>query len=48
MHHDSSKEEVNCNVTETNDVSDYIKATIATFDDKEPLPAWRATEDHTL
>ena len=48
MHHDSSKEEVNRNVTETSVVSDYIKATIATFDDKVSLPDWRATEDHTL
>ena len=48
MNHDSSKEEANLNVTETNDVSDYFKDTLATFDDKVPLPAWRAMEDHTL
>ena len=48
MYHDSSKEEVNHNVTETSVVSDYYKATLATFDEKVPLPAWRATEDHTL
>ena len=28
------KEEANLNVTETNNVSDYIKDTLATFDDK--------------
>ena len=48
MHHDSSEEEVNRNVTETSVVSDNIKATIATFDEEVSLPAWRATEDHTL
>ena len=34
MHHDSSKEEVNLNVTETNNVSDSFKDTLATFDEK--------------
>ena len=48
MHHDSSKEEVILNVTETNIVSDNIKDTLVNFDDKVSLPAWRATEDHTL
>ena len=42
------KEEANLNVTETKYVSDYLKDTLATFDDKVSPPAWRATEDHTL
>ena len=45
-YHDSPKEEVNLNITSTfNDVTEYLKDT---FDDKVPLPARRATEDHTL
>ena len=48
MYHDSSKEEVILNVTEANNVSDYFKDTLVTFDDKVSPPAWRATEDHTL
>ena len=42
------KEEANLNVTETKHVSDNIKDTLETFDDKVSPPAWRATEDHTL
>ena len=38
MHHDSSKEEVIRNVTETSVVSDYYKATLATFDEKSASP----------